>query len=96
MRVVRMLSMCSVAVLGCVLTGRRACEERSSIDMRAFSQLKEFRIELIKVTLNRCILATRIVKHIVTAFERREVHRRRIRMVLDQVGDTSRSKHGVR
>ena len=82
MRVLRMLSMCSVAVLGYVLTGRRACEEHSSIDMRASSQLKEFRIELIKATLNRCILATRIVKHIVTAFER-EVPRHRIRMALD-------------
>ena len=82
MRVLRMLSMCSVAVLGYVLTRRRGFEEHSSIDMRAFSQLKEFRIELIKATLNRYILATRIVKHIVTAFER-EVPRRRIRMVLD-------------
>jgi len=46
-------------------------------------ELKEFRIELIEATLNRCILAIRIVKHIVTAFERREVPRRRIRMALD-------------
>jgi len=51
--------------------------------MRASSQLKEFRIELIEARLNRCILAIRIVKHIVTAFERREVPRRRIRMALD-------------
>ena len=82
MLVVRMLSICSVAVLGCVLTCRRVCEEHSSIDMRASSQLKEFSIELIKATLIRCILATRIVKHIVAAFER-EVPRRRIRMALD-------------
>ena len=91
-----MLSMCSVAVLGSILRCRKVYEKHSSIDMRASSQLKEFRIELIKGMLNRCILAIRIVKHIVTAFERREVHRRRIRMVLDQVRDTSRSKHGVR
>jgi len=51
--------------------------------MRVSSQLKEFRIELIEATLNRCILAIRIVKHIVTAFERRAVPRRRIRMALD-------------
>ena len=82
MRVLRMLSMCSVAVLGCVLTRRRACEEHSSIDRRASSQLKKFRIELIKATLNRYILTTRIVKHIMIAFER-EVPRRRIRMALD-------------
>jgi len=83
MQVVRMLSMCSVVVLGCVLTYRKVCEEHSHIKMRASSQLKEFRIELIEATLNRCILAIRIVKHIVTAFERREVPRRRIRMALD-------------
>jgi len=83
MRVVRMLSMCSVVVLGCVLTYRKGCEEHSRIKMRASSQLKEFRIELIEATLTRCILAIRIVKHIVTAFERREVPRRRIRMELD-------------
>jgi len=83
MRVVRMLSMCSVVVLGCVLKYRKVCEEQSRIKMRASSQLREFRIELIEVTLNRCILAIRIVKHIVTAFERREVPRRRIRMTLD-------------
>ena len=82
MPVVRMLSMCSVAVLECILTCRKVCKEHSSIDMRASSQLKEFRIELIKATLNRCIFSTRIVKHIVTAFER-EVPRRRIRMALD-------------
>ena len=82
MRVVRMLSICSVPVLGWVLTCRRVCKEHSSIDIRTSSQLKEFRIELIKATLNRCILATRIVKHIVTAFER-EVPRRIIRMALD-------------
>jgi len=51
--------------------------------MRASSQLKEFRIELIEATLNRCILAIRIVKHIVTAFERREVPRCRMSMALD-------------
>ena len=51
--------------------------------MRASSQLKEFRIQLIEATLNRCILAIRIVKDIVTALERREVPRRRIRMPLD-------------
>jgi len=51
--------------------------------MRTSSQLKEFRIELIEATLNRCILAIRIVKHIVTVFERREVPRLRIRMALD-------------
>ena len=67
-------------VLGCVLTYRKVCEEHSRIKMRASSQLKEFRIELIE---DRCILAIRIVKHIVTAFERREVPRRRIRMALD-------------
>jgi len=83
MRVVRMLSMCSVVVLGCVLTYRKVCEEHSRIKMRPSSQLKEFRIELIEATLNRYILAIRIVKHIVTAFERREVPRRRIRMALD-------------
>ena len=83
MRVVRMLSMCSVVVLGCVLTYRKVCEEPSRIKMRASSQLKEFRIELIEATLNRCILAIRIVKHIVTAFEKREVPGRRIRMALD-------------
>ena len=94
--VIRMLSMCSVAVLGSILRCRKVCEEHSSIDMRASSQLKEFRIELIKGMLNRCILAIRIVKHIVTVFERKGVHRCRIRMVLDQVRDTSRSKHGVR
>jgi len=84
MPVVRMLTMCSVVVLGCVLTYRKVCEEHTSrIKMRASSQLKEFRIELIEATLNRCILAIRIVKHIVTAFERREVPMRRIRMALD-------------
>jgi len=83
MGVVRMQSMCSVVVLGCVLRYRKVCEEHSRIKMRASSQLKEFRIELIEATLNRCILAIRIVKHIVTAFERREVLRRRIRMPLD-------------
>jgi len=83
MRVVRMLSMCTIVVLGCVLTHRKVCEEHSRIKMRASCQLKEFRIELIEATLNSCILAIRIVKHIVTAFERREVPRRRIRMVLD-------------
>ena len=83
MRVVRMLSMCSVVVLGCVLTYRKVCVEHSRIKMRASSQLKEFRIELIEATLNRCILAIRIVKHIMTAFERREVPRHRIRMALD-------------
>ena len=77
-----MLSIYSVAVLGYVLTCRRVWEEHSCIDMRASSQLKEFRIELIKAMLNRCILATRIVKHIMTALER-EVPRRRIRMGLD-------------
>jgi len=51
--------------------------------MTASSQLKEFRIELIEARLNMCILAIRIVKHIVTAFERKEVSRRRIRMALD-------------
>jgi len=51
--------------------------------MRVSSQLQEFRIELIEATLNRCILAIRIVKHIVTVFERREVPRGRIRMALD-------------
>jgi len=83
MRVVRMLSMCSVVVLGCVLTYRKVCKEHSHIKMRASSQLKEFRTELIEATLHRCILAIRIVKHIVTVFERREVPRRRIRMALD-------------
>jgi len=83
MRVVRILSMCRVVVLGIILTYRKVCEEHSHIKMRASSQLKEFRIELIEATLNRCILAIRIVKHIVTAFERREVLRRRIRMALD-------------
>ena len=83
MRVVRMLSMCSVVVLGCVLTYSKVCEEYSRIKIRASSQLKEFRIELIEATLNRCILAIRIVKHIVTAFERREVPWRRNRMALD-------------
>jgi len=43
----------------------------------------EFRRELIEARLNRCILAIRIVKHIVTAFERREVPRCSIRMTLD-------------
>ena len=51
--------------------------------MSASSQHKEFRIELIEATLNRCILAIRRVKHIVTAFERIEVPRCRIRMALD-------------
>jgi len=83
MRVVRMLSMCSVVVLGCVLTYRKVCEEHSHIKIRTSGQLRKFRIELIEATLNRCILAIRIVKHIVTAFERREVPRRRIRMALD-------------
>jgi len=83
MRVVRMLSMCSVVVLGCVLTYRKMWEQHSRIKMRASSQLKEFRIELIEATLNRCIMAIRIVKHIVTAFERREVPSHRIRMALD-------------
>jgi len=83
MRVVRMLSICSIVVLGCVLTYWKVCEEHSRIKMRASSQLKEFRRELIDATLNRCILAIRIVKHIVTACERREVPRRRIRMALD-------------
>ena len=77
-----MLSICSVAVLRCVLTCRRGFQEHSSIDMRVSSQHKEFRIELIKAILNRYILATRIVKQIVTAFER-EVPRRRIRMALE-------------
>ena len=58
-------------------------EEHSRIKMRASSQLTEFRMELIGATLNRCILAISIVKHIVTAFERREVPRRRIKMALD-------------
>jgi len=75
MGVVRMLSMCSVVVLGCVFTYRKVCEEHSSIKMRVCSQLKEFTIELIEATLTRCILAIRIVKHIVTAFEKREVPR---------------------
>ena len=57
MRVVRMLSMCSVVVLGCVLTYRKVSEEHSRIKIRASSQLKEFRIELIEATLNRCIFA---------------------------------------
>jgi len=83
MQVVRMLSMCSVVVLGGVLRYRKVCEEHSRIKMRAASQLIEFRIELIEATLNRCILAIRIVKHIVTALERREVPRRRIRLALD-------------
>jgi len=83
MRVVRMLSMCSVVVLRCVLTYRKLCEDHSRIKMRASSQLTEFRIELIEATLNRCILAIRIVTHIMTAFETREVPRRRIRMALD-------------
>jgi len=83
MRVVRMLTMCSVVVLGCVLTCRKVCEEHSRIKMRASSPLKEFRIELIEATLNRCILGIRRVKHIVTAFERREVPRRTIRIALD-------------
>ena len=91
-----MLSICNVAVLGSILRCRKVYEEHSSIDMRASSQLKKFRIELIKEMLNRCILAIRIVKHIVIVFERREVHRHRIRMVLDQVHDTSRSKHSIR
>jgi len=51
--------------------------------MRASSQLKEFRIELIEARLNRCILAIRIVKYIVTAFERRVVPRCGIRLALD-------------
>jgi len=83
MRVVRMLCMCSVVVLGCVLTYRKVCEEHSLIKIRVSSQLKEFRIELLEAMLNRCILAIRIVKHIVTAFERREVPKHRIRMALD-------------
>jgi len=83
MPVLRMLSMCSVVVLGCVLTYWKVCEEHSRIKMMASSKLKEFRIELIEATLNRCILAIRIVKHIVAAFERREVPRRMIRMALD-------------
>jgi len=83
MRVVQMLSMCRVVVLGCVLTYRKVCEEHSRIKIRASSQFKEFRIELIEATLNRCILAIRIVKQIVTAFERRDVPRGRIRMALD-------------
>jgi len=83
MQVVRMLSMCSVVVLGCVLRYRKVCEEHSCIKLRAARQLIEFRIELIEATLNRYILAIRIAKHIVTPFERREVPRRRIRMVLD-------------
>ena len=83
MRVVRMPSMCSIVVLGCVLTYRKVCDEHSSIKMRVSSQLKEFRIELIEATINRWILAIRIVKHIGTAFERREVPRRGIRMALD-------------
>jgi len=78
-----MLSMYSVVVLGYVLTYRKVCVEHSSIKMRASSQLKEFRIELIEATLNRCILAIRIVNHIVIVFERREVPIRRIRMSLD-------------
>jgi len=65
------------------------CEQHSCIKMRASSQLKEFGIELIEATLDRCILAIRIVKHIVTAFERREVPSRRIRMELDQGHDAS-------
>jgi len=77
-----MLSMCSVVVLESVLTYRKVCEEHTCIKMRVSSQLKEFRIELIEATLNRCILAIRIVKHIVTAIERREVPRRRMRMAL--------------
>jgi len=83
MRVVRMLSMCSIVVLGCIPTYRKVCEEHSRIKMRASSQLKEFRIELIEAMLNGCILAIKIVKHIVTAFESREVPRRRIRMAVD-------------
>jgi len=83
MWVVRMPSMCSVVVLGCVLTYRKGCKEHSRIKMRASSQLKEFRIELIEAMLNRSILAMGIVKHIMTAFERREVPRRRIMMALD-------------
>ena len=83
MRVVRMLSMCSVVVFECVLTYRKVCEDHSRIKIRVSSQLKEFRIELIEATLNRCILAIRIVKHIVTAFERKEVRRCRIRIALD-------------
>ena len=83
MQVVRMLSMCSVVVLGSVLTYRKVCKEHSRTKPRASSQLKEFRIELIEATLNRCILAIRIVKHIVTAFERREVPRCRMSMALD-------------
>jgi len=53
MRVVRMLSMCSVVVLGCVLTYRKVCEEHSCIKMTVSSQLKELRIELIEAMLNR-------------------------------------------
>jgi len=83
MWVVRMLSMCSVVALGCVLTYRKVYEEHSRIKMRASSQLKEFRIELIEAPLNRYILAIRIVKHIVTGFERREVPGRRIRLALE-------------
>jgi len=59
------------------------CEEYSRINMRVSGQLKEFRIELIEATLNRCVLVIRIVKHIVTAFERGEVCSRRLRIALD-------------
>jgi len=38
MRLVRILSMCSVVVLGCVLTYRKVCEEHSLFKMRASSQ----------------------------------------------------------
>ena len=70
-------------VLGCVLTYTKVCEEHSRIKKRASSKLTEFRIQLIEAMLNRCILAIRLVKHIVRAFERREVPKRRIRMALD-------------
>jgi len=59
------------------------CEEHIRIKIRASSQFKEFRIELIEATLNMYILAISIVKHIVTAFEGREMPRRRIRIALD-------------
>ena len=80
MRVLRMLSMYSVVVLGCVLTYRKLCEEHSCIKIRVSSQLKAFRIKLIEATLKSCILAIRIVKQIETAFARSKVPRRRIRM----------------
>jgi len=82
MRVVRILSMCSVVVLGCVLTNRKVWEEDSRIKRRVSSQLKEFQIGLIEAMLNRCILVIRVVKYIVTAIERREVPRCRILMAL--------------